>query len=1802
MRCLKFFLLGLAFVVLLNCSASAASLTWKGDGVNNYWNTSTSGPKNWLNGLTPAYFTSGDIVTFDDTGSNAVPINLTDSTNPLTWASGTAGGSVIVNSGKNYTFSGVGSLNGGSTTLPFLVKSGTGTLTINTVNDYKGTTVINGGKLSITGGGKLYYTATGNPASAAITVNSGGTLEFEDYSSGGSFGGLSNYLNMDFAVNGGTLRFAGASDSTGTHGFLIGAGGATLESATPGVLWTIANGGSPYPVLIYAGTNPTDVITLTGAGNGRLDKFISPAGSAIMGLTKSGAGTWTLTEAASSDNDAGRFYTGATTINQGTLILDPYGSGMNPQFGVLYGTSGITINSGGTLQLNGSNAITGYFTGDTNIPVPASPKPVVINGGTLDTQTGYHQIGTLTLNGGLVKSGTPSSPSNGSLIINGDVSVTDNSTISALYFSLNGGSRTFTVADGKTLNFSGTFFNGTSLTKAGSGTMTLGGSNPYAGAVTVNAGTLKLGAAGSISSATAIDVKQGAAFDVSTVTGGWKLGASQQLAGSGSVTGSVADIAGSTVAIAPGDIGSAGTLSFSSSLSLNLGSSDTIYFDLAQSTAGVSDLINVAGNFNANNSSKIGINVSLLQTVINSGTYPLIKYASLTGSTANLNLTVNNGSTRQTYSLTSTGSEIDLSVAGNPANLTWKGDSSLNKWDINTTKNWTNASTSDYYINGDLVTFDGTGSNSPNVNISTTVQPGSITFKNNSTKNYTFSGAGYISGSTGITLASTNTTKAILANTGVNDFIGPITISGGTLEFGNGVNSGVGNLPSGVAVTDNATLSFNNPSGDSLTVSNAIGGTGNLQKNGSGTLTLTGSSSSFTGTVTVNAGQLIAGNANALGSTTVASAITVNSGGTLDINGIGLGSRMVSIQGSGYDGNGALVSNNGSLNGGIYSTTLTGDTTIGGSGMYYLLWSLNGGGYNLTKTGSNEVNIYWAGSTNLGNITINTGTLTVQGNTTLGSTGVVTINGGGTLNLSSITSTISKSVSAYYGSTIQSIGNANTFAGPITLYDNLTVNTLSNLTLTSNIVGSDSYSGSLTKTGSGILILTGTGNYWANGTTINTGTLQIGDGGANGSLPADGIIYNNSALAFNSSRSLNIGAIYGNGNLYQNGSGTVTLTSANNYSGNTIIANGTLTLGSAASISNSPVLDVKSGGTLNVAAVSGGFALNSGQTLTGSGTVTGNVADSYSSIISPGDGLGTLTFNQNLTLAGGDNVSYEINGTSADSLNVKGNFNYNSGVTTINILANKVVSGTAYTFASVTGSLSGALSNLSPDTGDTRYTFTPSLVGKNILLTASGANKSLVWNLNNPGMTGSWDLKSSPSWNTSDVFYNADDVTFNSTISDNIYSAIGVSIDVAVRPASVTVDSSAYYSFTGAGKITGNVGLTKRGTGLLYLSTANDYTGDTVIENGTVVFSKSAAYTSLTGNIVVQNGASLNLRLFSEGNDSLGNPIPPVPITTLVQIAGAGYNNQGALFIGIAPNPNYGIMTKLELTGDATIGNSQGGQWAIYNSTPSDPTTGYIKGHGYTLTTNGVGAIYLNGLGDTGLGDIIVNGGGLGIQESTGLGIASKTLTVNNFSSLTLLDTGNYGVLNKNFHLYGSSNVVSYYGSANFLAGNTILEGAVNFTTDANLTLTGNLTDATGNSGIIKQATGTLTLAGTQNYSGNTSIIAGTLTLSGAGAIGDVANSSTLEILDGNHTLSNLSGSSSTTVVDAGANLTVTSIAQDTLTIGAGATLTIAAIPGGPLSGSASLAQVPEPGTWLLLSTAFFALFAYAAKRGKIRN
>ena len=105
----------------------------------------------------------------------------------------------------------------------------------------------------------------------------------------------------------------------------------------------------------------------------------------------------------------------------------------------------------------------------------------------------------------------------------------------------------------------------------------------------------------------------------------------------------------------------------------------------------------------------------------------------------------------------------------------------------------------------------------------------------------------------------------------------------------------------------------------------------------------------------------------------------------------------------------------------------------------------------------------------------------------------------------------------------------------------------------------------LTKTGTaGTVTLTGTANSWNGGTTINGGTLQIGNGGANGSLPdvVGTTITNNGTLFFNSTSNTNLlnttitsSATPGTGIGYLtvNGTGLVTLGQTNTYTGVTQI-------------------------------------------------------------------------------------------------------------------------------------------------------------------------------------------------------------------------------------------------------------------------------------------------------------------------------------------------------------------------------------------------------------------------------------------------------------------------------------------------------------------------------------------------------------------------------------------------------------------------------------------------------------------------
>jgi autotransporter-associated beta strand protein len=128
---------------------------------------------------------------------------------------------------------------------------------------------------------------------------------------------------------------------------------------------------------------------------------------------------------------------------------------------------------------------------------------------------------------------------------------------------------------------------------------------------------------------------------------------------------------------------------------------------------------------------------------------------------------------------------------------------------------------------------------------------------------------------------------------------------------------------------------------------------------------------------------------------------------------------------------------------------------------------------------------------------------------------------------------------------------------------------------------------------------------------------------------------------------------------------TQTLSGTNTYTGDTLILAGTLKLGATGSISNTPNINVSSGATFDVSTVAGGYVLEAAQRLKGNGTVLGNVT--ANGTISPGDSIGTLTFNNDLTLAG--DLLVEVNNSvspSNDVISVAGTLT-NAGVGTVTV-------------------------------------------------------------------------------------------------------------------------------------------------------------------------------------------------------------------------------------------------------------------------------------------------------------------------------------------------------------------------------------------------------------------------------------------------------------------------------------------------------------------------------------------------------
>ncbi|MDR1076455.1 MAG: autotransporter domain-containing protein [Xanthomonadaceae bacterium] len=188
-------------------------------------------------------------------------------------------------------------------------------------------------------------------------------------------------------------------------------------------------------------------------------------------------------------------------------------------------------------------------------------------------------------------------------------------------------------------------------------------------------------------------------------------------------------------------------------------------------------------------------------------------------------------------------------------------------------------------------------------------------------------------------------------------------------------------------------------------------------------------------------------------------------------------------------------------------------------------------------------------------------------------------------------------------------------------------------TIASELTGS----GGIDKADAGVLVLTGANTY-TGGTTISSGTLQLGNGGASGGIAGD--VLNDGIFAFNRSDTFAFdGAISGTGVVNQIGSGTTILTSGNNtYGGATNLVSGTLRAGAAGVFSPNSAVTVATGATLDLDGLNQTVAglSHAGLVDMGSGMAPGTVLTVNGAYVADG---GTITMNTVLNEGGANSRS-----------------------------------------------------------------------------------------------------------------------------------------------------------------------------------------------------------------------------------------------------------------------------------------------------------------------------------------------------------------------------------------------------------------------------------------------------------------------------------------------------------------------------------------------------------------------------------
>jgi fibronectin-binding autotransporter adhesin len=771
---------------------------------------------------------------------------------------------------------------------------------------------------------------------------------------------------------------------------------------------------------------------------------------------------------------------------------------------------------------------------------------------------------------------------------------------------------------------------------------------------------------------------------------------------------------------------------------------------------------------------------------------------------------------------------------------------------------------------------------------------------------------------------------------------GPVDYADGDfVKFLDGANNNTINIttavmPAGLTVSNTSPAYTFNGSGN-------IGGSVGMVKQGSGTWVVDNTgNNTFSGGVTISGGTLQIGNNDAAGNLPSGSIIdnanlayarsdslTVNNtisgtgsvmqtgGSTLTLGGANTFTGNVVVT----NGSTLIVGSSSALGGGSGSIVVANGSTLDINGNY----------------GSKPVVV--SGSGVGGN-----GAITDSGGAVYGYTSSVTLSGDTTFAMPNrwdlSDATLGTGGNAY---------NLTLNGSGYFQWDNVSVDSaLANINLLAGqwgLVGSTSLgnpTGTLTLTGGAQLVFYGASvnvnkqvDFQNNATIVNAsgantmnGTMTLESGFCSFNINDGTSLTLNNVLSGN-------GTIYLN---YQVPAGTLALNGDSpSYSGNVSLYTG------------SAVVNGTIGGTITS---------QSGTTVAGGGTVGGLVDVSGAFLPGISGVAGTFHAQGGLTLEGGAAVTMDlaptlgIGGGINDLVAVTGDLNVNGNNITINPLTGTLANG-SYTLFTYTGNLNGSFGTAST-VSQSRYGFTiDTSTAHQVKLVVTGVPNVLAWN--NGADNGQWDVQSSFNWtnlttHVEDQFFSADVVLLDDRILNaaNPTTSLVIGSGQVVAPSVMTNNSSANYSISGAGKISGTASIVKLGSSTLTISNVNDFTGNFTIAAGTVKLDGlTSAAGAPNGTLTISNGATLAVNLsgnYPAGDAGFGNK----PIV----VSGTGANGQGAIQFTGGPlyddGSTLGLGQNIKLTGNTTFSGAGRFDWGY----PGAGTTLSSGGSNYNLAVS----------------------------------------------------------------------------------------------------------------------------------------------------------------------------------------------------------------------------------------------------------